>query len=73
MNKIIVYKPAIVRGREEICMKNEEKSQVEQAVCLIKDGKMKLVETPQYGFGKQIITWQNGKPTHIEIQSTKRI
>ncbi|WP_342560648.1 DUF3954 domain-containing protein [Psychrobacillus sp. FSL W7-1457] len=54
-------------------MKNEEKNQVEQVVCLIKDGKMKLVESPQYGYGKQIITWQNGKPTHIEIQSTKRI
>ncbi|MBD7945105.1 MULTISPECIES: DUF3954 domain-containing protein [Psychrobacillus] len=53
-------------------MKNE-KLKIEQAVCLIKDGEMELVEKPQYGYGKQIITWQNGKPTHIEIQSTKRI
>ena len=54
-------------------MNNEQKPQVEIAVCLMKDGKMKLLESPQYGYGKQIITWQNGKPTHIEIQSTKRI
>ncbi|WP_342566648.1 DUF3954 domain-containing protein [Psychrobacillus sp. FSL K6-4046] len=54
-------------------MENEKKQQVEQAVCLIKDGKMDVVESPISGYGKQIITWQNGKPTHIEIQSTKRI
>ncbi|MER2169016.1 MAG: DUF3954 domain-containing protein [Psychrobacillus psychrodurans] len=43
------------------------------ALCLVKNGIIEVLEGPQSGFGKQIINWQNGKPTHIEIQFTKKI
>lgn len=42
------------------------------AVYRVIDGKIEMVDIPGVGFGKQIITWQNGKPTHYEISYTKK-
>ena len=44
----------------------------EDAVYRVKDGKIEKVDKPGNGFGKQTITWQNGKPTHYEVSYTKR-
>lgn len=42
------------------------------AVYRVVDGKIEKIDTPGDGFGKQIITWQNGKPTHYEVSYTKK-
>lgn len=44
----------------------------ENAVYMVTNGKLEKVDIPGEGFGKQIITWQDGKPTHYEISYTKR-
>lgn len=44
----------------------------ENAVYQVKDGELKKIDKPGDGFGKQVITWQNGKPTHYEVSYTKR-
>lgn len=49
-----------------------EISLLEDAVYRVVDGKLEQVDKPGEGFGKQIITWQNGKPTHYEVSYTKR-
>ncbi|APB37962.1 DUF3954 domain-containing protein [Heyndrickxia coagulans] len=45
---------------------------MENAVYRVIDGQIKKVTTPGIGFGKQIITWQNGKPQHCEISFTEK-
>ncbi len=42
------------------------------AVYRVVDGKPEMVDVPGEGFGKQVITWQDGKPTHYEVSYTKR-
>ena len=42
----------------------------ENAVYRVIDGRLEKVDTPGVGFGEQIITWQNGKPTHYKISYT---
>lgn len=42
----------------------------ENAVYRVIDGRLEKVDTPGVGFGKQIITWQAGKPIHYEISYT---
>ena len=44
----------------------------ENAVYRVIDGKLEKVDKPGDGFGKQVITWQNGKPIVCEISYTKR-
>lgn len=44
----------------------------ENAVYRVIDGKLEKVDVPGDGFGKQVITWQDGKPTHYEVSYTKR-
>lgn len=51
--------------REEISLK-------ENAVYRVLDGKLEQVDKPGDGFGKQIITWQDGKPLVCEISYTKK-
>jgi len=36
------------------------------------DGEIKKVDKPGDGFGKQVITWQDEKPSHYEVSYTKR-
>lgn len=43
----------------------------ENAVYRIIDGRPEKVDVPGGGFGKQIITWKDGKPTHYEIRYTR--
>lgn len=43
------------------------------AIIIIKDGKMERLETPPFGHGKQTITWANGKPINIENYFTQKI
>jgi len=45
---------------------------LENAVYKVKDGQLEKVDMPGDGFGKQVITWQNGKPTHYEVSYTKK-
>ena len=47
-------------------------SLTENAVFMIRDGELIKIDRPGDGFGKQIVTWQNGKPTHYEVSYTKR-
>lgn len=42
------------------------------AVYRVKDGEIEKVDVPGDGFGKQTITWQDGKPVHYEVSYTKR-
>ena len=44
----------------------------ENAVYRVIDGKLEKVDKPGNGFGKQTITWQDGKPYMCEISYTKR-
>jgi len=45
---------------------------MENAVYRVVDGRLIKVTTPGIGYGKQIITWQNGKPTYCEISFTEK-
>lgn len=42
----------------------------ENAVYRVIDGKIEKVDKPGNGYGKQTITWQNGKPILCEISYT---
>jgi len=42
------------------------------AVYKVVDGELEQVDVPGDGFGKQIITWQDGKPLYYEVSYTKR-
>lgn len=44
----------------------------EEAVYQVKDGELKKVTTPLTGYGKQVITWQNGKITYSEVTHTEK-
>lgn len=44
----------------------------EDAVFRVIDGELKKLDVPGDGFGKQIITWQDGKPVHYEVRYTKK-
>lgn len=44
----------------------------ENAVFIVKDGRVIRREGPISGFGKQTITWQDGKPVHEEISTTSK-
>lgn len=55
---------------------NEKVAEVilnKNAIYVVKDGKMETIEAPSSGFGKQTVCWQDGKPTHIEYNYSKRI
>ncbi|KAA0944167.1 DUF3954 domain-containing protein [Sporosarcina sp. ANT_H38] len=43
------------------------------AVYIVKDGKIETIEGPPNGYGKQTVTWQQGKPSHIDFHYTKKI
>ncbi|MFC7364523.1 MULTISPECIES: DUF3954 domain-containing protein [Bhargavaea] len=45
----------------------------ENAVYIVKDGKVKKVEGPPHGFGKQTVTWQHGKPSHVELNYSEKV
>ncbi|NMH83288.1 DUF3954 domain-containing protein [Bacillus coagulans] len=45
---------------------------MENAVYRVVDGRLIKVTTPGIGYGKQIITWQAGKPLHCEISFTEK-
>jgi len=34
---------------------------LEDAVYVVKKGKLKKIDKPQSGFGEQLVTWQDGK------------
>ncbi|WP_245890109.1 DUF3954 domain-containing protein [Rummeliibacillus pycnus] len=42
----------------------------ENAVYVVCDGQLKVVDPPSTGYGKQEISWHNGMPTHSEIKYT---
>lgn len=45
----------------------------ENAVYIVAGGKLITIENPPLGYGKQEISWQNGKPTHFDIKYSKKI
>lgn len=66
-------KKAIQWGDKLLKLKEtEEIDLLENAVYKVKDGVLEKLDKPGDGFGKQIITWQNGKPTYYEVNYTKR-
>ena len=44
----------------------------ENAVYVVCDGQLKVVDPPPTGYGKQEISWQKGVPTHSEIKYTQK-
>ncbi|SFM35350.1 DUF3954 domain-containing protein [Salibacterium qingdaonense] len=44
----------------------------ENAVYKVRNGVIESVDIPGDGFGKQIITWQDGKPEGYKIEYTKK-
>ncbi len=44
----------------------------ENAVFMVRDGELIKMDKPGVGFGKQVVTWQNGKPSHYEVSYTKK-
>ena len=49
-----------------------EISLTENAVYRVIDGKLEKIDTPGVGYGKQVITWQDGKPVLYEVSYTKK-
>lgn len=45
---------------------------LENGIYEVKDGQLRMVTKPQYGFGKQIITWQDGKVAYKEISFSEK-
>lgn len=46
---------------------------MKNAVYIVKDGHLVLVDTPPKGYGKQVISWQSGKPSYFELNYTNKI
>ncbi|MFJ5625427.1 DUF3954 domain-containing protein [Peribacillus loiseleuriae] len=42
------------------------------ATYIVKDGKMHEIESPETGFGKQIINWQGNKPCNAKLETDIR-
>jgi len=49
-----------------------EERQMTDGVYVVKNGQSKRVTPPESGFGKQTITWENGKPTRWEVSFTEK-
>ncbi|OLN21723.1 DUF3954 domain-containing protein [Domibacillus antri] len=49
-----------------------EISLMENAVYIVKDGKLQEVPKPDSGHGKQIISWQGNKPCHGKLETDMR-
>jgi len=45
---------------------------MKNATYIVKNGKIEVVPAPQGGFGKQIISWQGGKPCHGSVEASFR-
>jgi hypothetical protein len=43
------------------------------ATYIVKDGVLTLIDTPPKGYGKQVISWQSGKPSHFEVNYTNKL
>nr|WP_285846051.1 DUF3954 domain-containing protein [Metabacillus idriensis] len=39
------------------------------ATYIVKDGTLKQVPSPADGYGKQVISWQGGKPCHGKLET----
>ncbi|WP_416149469.1 DUF3954 domain-containing protein [Salipaludibacillus sp. HK11] len=48
-----------------------EISLTENKTYIVKQGEIEAVDSLPDGYGKQIITWQGGKPVHTEISYSK--
>lgn len=46
---------------------------MKNATYIVKDGVLTIVDTPPKGFGKQIISWQAGKPSHYELNYSNKL
>jgi hypothetical protein len=46
---------------------------IKNAVYIVKDGHLVLVDTPPKRYGKQVISWQSGKPSHYELNYSNKI
>lgn len=44
----------------------------EDGIYRVKNGKLQEVKKPESGFGKQTITWQQGKITNVEVTYTEK-
>ena len=44
----------------------------EDAIYRVKKGKVEKIKKPESGFGKQTITWQDGKITNVEVSFTEK-
>jgi hypothetical protein len=42
---------------------------MKNATYIIKDGKIQEVPQPAAGYGKQVISWQGGKPCHGKLET----
>lgn len=41
------------------------------SVFIVKGGKIELIPAPPTGYGRQIVSWNDSKPTHVEVNFTK--
>jgi len=46
---------------------------MKNATYIVKDGVLTVVDSPPKGFGKQVISWQSGKPSHYELNYTNKL
>jgi hypothetical protein len=46
---------------------------MKNATYIVKDGVITKVDSPPNGFGKQVISWQSGKPSHYELNYTNKL
>lgn len=45
----------------------------ENAVYIVRGGKLIQIDNPPLGFGKQEINWQDGKPTHVNYNYSEKL
>jgi hypothetical protein len=51
----------------------EQINLMENATYVVKDGILKVIDSPPKGFGNQVIMWQNGKPEIAKLEFTRKL
>lgn len=55
-------------------MTNEKQIDLtKNAVYIVRGGKLIQIDNPPLGFGKQEISWQDGKLTHVNYNYSKKL
>jgi len=59
-------------GRIESMKEAQRLQGIENAIILVKDGKMEQINPPESGYGEHTFTWRNGKVVSEKCTVTKK-